>query len=160
MRLSRKLLSACALALVGILGYAVLAVASGGPELTGPQVIRVKAIGGHATILPLNPNKHSFFGDEFVINGPLYDWQGKDRVGRIHAECTFVDRKGVAADCTGTFFLRHGQIVARGLVDFGVDNHTNGSVLGGSGMYRNTRGQVTFTNSTGDTEGFTFELEP
>src|SRR5690242_9995878 len=81
----RKLLVACALGLAATLGYAVFAVASDGPELSGPQTIRVKAIGGHATVLPLNPNKHSFFGNEFVINGPLYDWAGTTRVGRIHA---------------------------------------------------------------------------
>ena len=46
------------------------------------------------------------------------------------------------------------------LVDFGVNNHTSGSVLGGSGFYRNTRGQVTFANSPSDTEGFIFQLEP
>jgi hypothetical protein len=156
----RKLVAACVLGPVAALTYTVFAVASSGPELTGPQTIRVKAIGGNATVLPLNPDKNSFFGNEFVINGPLYNWAGNTNVGRIHAECTFVDKQGVAADCTGTFFLRHGQIVARGLVDFGVDNHTNGSVLGGSGLYRNTRGQVTFANSTGDTEGFIFQLEP
>ena len=156
----RKLVIAGVLAVAATLATTVLAIASSGPELTGPQTIRVKAIGGNATVLPLNPNKHTFFGDEFVINGPLFDWAGATRVGRIHAECTFMDKPGVAADCVGTFFLHHGQIVARGLVDFGKNDRTSGSVLGGSGMYRNTRGQVTFVNSPGDTQGFIFQLQP
>jgi len=159
----RKRTTIVACVLVGVaamLTTAVIAIASSGPELTGPQTIQVKAVGGHATILPLNPNKNSFFGDEFVINGPLWNWAQTAKVGRIHAECTFMDVKGIAADCTGTFFLAQGQIVARGLVNFNRANRTPGSILGGSQMYRNARGDVTFVNSTGNVEGFIFDLEP
>jgi hypothetical protein len=39
-------------------------------------------------------------------------------------------------------------------------NHTTGGIIGGTNEFRNARGQVVFENSTGDTEGFIFQLEP
>ena len=159
MRQRRALLVGAVLALTGVLITAAIALGSGKRELGSPVTIRVEAVGGHSVFLQLNPNTHSAFGNEFVISGPLTKHDGR-RVGHLHAECTFFDRQGVLAECTGTFFLPGGQVVARGPVDFGVNNRTSGSVLGGNGRYRNARGQVIFQNSTGNTEGFIFELEP
>jgi hypothetical protein len=159
MRQKRVLLGVAALALAGVLITGAIALGSGKRELASPVTIRVEAVGGHSVFLQLNPDTHTAFGNEFVISGPLTKHDGR-RVGHLHAECTFFDRQGVSAECTGTFFLPGGQVVARGPVDFGVNNRTSGSVLGGNGRYRNARGQVIFQNSTGNTEGFIFQLEP
>jgi hypothetical protein len=147
------------LALAGVLVTAAIALGSGKREISSPVTIRVQAVGGQAVFLQLNPNSKTAFGNQFVISAPLTK-RGGHRVGHLHAECTFFDKQGVVAECTGTFFLPGGQVVARGPVDFGVKNRTSGSVLGGNGRYRNARGQVIFVNSTGNTEGFILELEP
>jgi hypothetical protein len=159
MRQRRAVLVGTGLALVGVLVTATIALGTGKHEITTPITIKVEAIGGHAAFLQLNPNKHTSFGDQFVISAPLTT-PGGAQMGHLHAECTFFDKPGIVAECTGTFLLRGGQVVARGPVDFGVKNRTSGSILGGSGRYRNARGQVTFINSTGNTEGFILELEP
>jgi dirigent-like protein len=159
MRRKRAIFTGAGIALAGVLVTAAIALGSGTREISSPMTIHVKAVGGHAAFLQLNPNKNTAFGDQFVISAPLTKPDGM-RVGRLHADCTFFDKQGVAAECTGTFFLHGGQVVVRGPVDFGVNNRTSGSVLGGNGRYRNARGQVIFQNSTGNTEGFILELEP
>jgi hypothetical protein len=146
------------LAIAAVLVTAAIALGSGGRELTGPVTIRLESTGGHAAFFQLNPNTKSDFGDKFVIAAPLS--KAGEKVGRLHAECTFYDKAGVHAECTGTFFLHGGEVMARGPVDFGVNNRTVGAITGGSGRYRNARGQVVFVNSTGNTEGFIFQLEP
>jgi hypothetical protein len=156
----RKLLAGSTLAIAAVLTTAAIAVASSRPELTAPRTIHVESVGGHVAILPLNPQKGTFFGDQFVISAPVFNAAGTARRGHLHGVCTFMDKAGVASDCAITLFLGQGEVLVRGLVDFNTVNHTTGAVLGGSGMYRNARGQVTFVNSTGDTEGFILQLEP
>jgi hypothetical protein len=156
----RKLLAASSLAIAAVLTTAAIAVASSRPELTEPQTIHVEAVGGHVAILQLNPQKQTFFGDQFVINAPVFNATGTERRGHLHSVCTFMDKAGIAADCSATLFLRQGEVLVRGLVNFNTVNHTTGAILGGSGLYRNARGQVTFVNSTGNTEGFILQLEP
>jgi hypothetical protein len=156
----RKLLAGLSLAVAAVLTTAAIAVASSRPELTAPKTIHVESVGGHVAILQLNPNKHTFFGNQFVIVAPVFNAAGTHRRGHLHGVCTFMDKAGVAADCSITLFLAQGEVLVRGLVDFSTVNHTTGAIVGGSGMYRNARGQVTFVNSTGDTEGFILQLEP
>ena len=71
-----------------------------------------------------------------------------------------MDKPGVLAECSITTFLSGGSIVVSGSVHFGVNDRTQGAIVGGTGSYRNARGQVVFVNSSGDTEGFIFHLEP
>ena len=130
-------------------------------ELTQPQTIHVVQTGGKITFLKVNPNKDTFIGDQVVVNGPgLLSRRNHTRVGRQHAICTLLDKPGVLAECSITTFLSGGSIVASGAVHFGVDDRTLGAIIGGTGTYRNARGQVVFVNSTGNTEGFIFQLEP
>jgi hypothetical protein len=156
----RKLLAGSSLAIAAVLTTAAIAVASSRPELTAPQTIHVESVGGHVAILQLNPQKRTFFGNQFVITAPVFNATGIERRGHLHGVCTFMDKPGIAADCAITLFLGQGEVLVRGLVDFNTVNHTTGAILGGSGMYRNARGQVTFVNSTGATEGFILQLEP
>jgi Dirigent-like protein len=139
---------------------AAIAVASGKGELTKPKTIHVEAVGGKFALLPLNPDKKTFFGNQIVISAPVFKATGHDKVGHLHAVCTFMDKPGIAAECTITTFLRPGDIVVHGLIDFGQKNHTTGAIIGGTEEFRNARGQVVFENSPGSTEGFIFQLEP
>jgi hypothetical protein len=157
--MQRKLLVSLALVAVGMLVVAGIAIGSGG-ELTKPQTIHVVQTGGKITFLKLNPNEHTFVGDQVVVNGPVWSPDLHSKVGRQHAICTVMDQPGVLAECSITTFLRGGSIVVSGPVHFGVDDRTEGAIVGGTGTYRNARGEVVFVNSSGNTEGFIFHLEP
>jgi hypothetical protein len=145
------------IAVVGVIGV-TMALASGTGELTKSETIHVTAVGGQFAFLQENPSSKTEFGDVAVISAPVF--RGHTRVGRLHAVCTFFDKPGIAAECTITTYLHQGAIVVQGLIDFGKKNHTMGAITGGTRGFRNARGQVVFANSTGDTEGFAFQLEP
>jgi hypothetical protein len=155
----RKLLFSVALTVGAILVVAGIALGSSS-ELTKPQTIHVIQTGGKITFLKLNPNQKTFIGDQVVVNGPVFSADGQRRLGRQHAICTLMDKPGVLAECSITTFLHNGSIVANGSVHFGVNDRTLGAITGGTGTYRNARGQVVFVNSSGNSEGFIYQLEP
>jgi hypothetical protein len=155
----RKLLLSVALTIGGILVVAGIAFGSG-TELTKPQTVHVIQTGGKITFLKLNPNQQTLIGDQVVVNGPVFSADGETRLGRQHAICTLLDKPGVLAECSITTFLHDGSIVASGPVHFGVNDRTLGAITGGTGTYRNARGQVVFVNSSGNSEGFIYQLEP
>lgn len=155
----RKLLFSLALVAVGMLVVAGIAIGSGG-ELSQPQTIHVVQTGGKITFLQVNPNHHTFVGDQVVVNGPVWSTDQQSKVGRQHAVCTLMNKPGVLAECSITTFLSGGSIVVSGPVHFGVNDRTTGAIVGGTGTFRNARGEVVFVNSTGNTEGFIFHLEP
>jgi hypothetical protein len=155
----RKLFISSGLALTAALVAAGIAIGSTG-QLTKPETVHVVQTGGKITFLKENPNSNTFIGDEVVVNGPVFSADGHSQVGRQHALCTLMDKPGVLAECSITTFLRGGSIVANGVVHFGVNDRTRGAIIGGTGMFRNARGQVEFVNSTGNTEGFIFQLQP
>jgi hypothetical protein len=155
----RKLVGVVAvLATLGGVGGAIALGSEG--TITAPETIRLDARGGQIAFLFLNPNKHTAFGDQIVVKQSAFTLGTKDRVGRVHAVCTFMDKRGGAADCAGTVFLRDGSIFFSGPVHFEVNDRTVGAVTGGSGRYRNSRGQVVLINRKSGSEGFIFQLEP
>jgi hypothetical protein len=149
-------LGGIAMAMLAILTGATVAIGSSS-DLTNRESIHLEQRGGHVALLFLNP-KHTAFGDQIVINGPVYE--AGSRAGRVHAVCTFMDPKGRVADCSATTFLRDGSIAFSTPVHFETNDQTVGAVIGGSGRYRNARGQVVVTNRTSGNAGFLFELEP
>jgi hypothetical protein len=153
-----------AVAAAGIVGIGVVtaavAVASGQRELSEPVTLHLTTSGGQFALLQLNPDKKTFYGDQIVIKAPVFKAGSDRKIGSLHATCTFFDKPGVVSECTITTYLDEGNIVTHGRIDFGKDNHTTGAIIGGTGQYRNARGQVIFENSTGNTEGFIFQLEP
>ena len=156
--MQRKAFLIAVVGVAAVLVTAAIAFASGG-ELSKPETIRVNQTGGKITFLPLNTNKKTFVGDLVVVNGPVFD-TGGTKVGSQHAVCTLMDKKGIVGECSITTFLKAGSIAVRGPVHFGVNDQTTGAITGGTGKYRNARGQVVFINSTANTEGFLFQLEP
>jgi hypothetical protein len=129
-------------------------------EISAPQTIRLDARGGQIAFLFLNPNKRTAFGDQIVVKQAVYTLGTKTRMGSVHAVCTFMDKAGGSADCAGTVFLRDGSIFFSGPVHFEVNDRTVGGITGGSGRYRNARGQVVLINRKSGSEGFLFQLEP
>ncbi len=156
----KALIVGALVALVGLVAAAIAVASSSQAELTKPETIHVVQRGGQITFLPINPKKDVFTGDLVVVNGPVFDASGKTKVGWQHAECTVMEPKGVVAECAIETFLQHGMIAVKGPTHFGVDDRSRGAITGGTGRYRNARGQVTFLNSSGPMEGLIFRLEP
>jgi|SRR5690242_6700253 len=158
--MSRKAIVVALLTVAAGLVFAAIAVASSTRgELTKPQTIHVIAKGGHITFLPINNQKKSFTGDLVDANTPAFTPSGH-KVGTIHAECTLIEPKGFVGECRVQVYVRGGLITLDGPLHFGLNDRTRGAITGGAGQFRNARGQVTFVNSTGATEGFILQLEP
>ena len=89
-------------------------------------------------------------GDIRVINAPLYDQSGKEKVGRLDVFCAITDpgQKAHMAQCTGTFSLQDGEISVQGVVP--VPNASNpaagnvDAITGGTGKYAGVRGEHRF----------------
>jgi hypothetical protein len=89
-------------------------------------------------------------GDQFFYAGDLFDHAGGTKVGHTAGECaTFSGNATAAGDvlCTGTFVLDRGQITVQGLFDnaalFGRGETLPWAIVGGTGIYRNARGDGT-----------------
>jgi hypothetical protein len=156
---------AALLAAIAAMAWAAIALGSGN-EISQPQTLRILQKGNtRQTFLPLNTNKHDATGDEFVATGNVVKWrstiaESNGRIGHLHAVCFAVDKQGLTAECSTTTYLRGGQITSYGPIKFQAGARTTAAITGGTGTYRNARGQVTFVNTSANTEGLIFRLEP
>lgn len=89
-------------------------------------------------------------GDQFFYAGDLFDHAGGTKIGHTAGQCaTFSGNATAAGDvlCTGTFVLDRGQITVQGLFDnaalFGRGETLPWAIVGGTGIYRNARGDGT-----------------
>jgi hypothetical protein len=104
-------------------------------------------------VVDLGPQGPSH-GDMRVINAPLYNESGKQRIGRLDLFCVTTDpadepsEKAHMAECTYTYTLPGGEISEQGVSAFpklserpprGVD-----AISGGTGKYAGVRGEVRF----------------
>lgn len=93
-------------------------------------------------------------GDIRVVNAPLYDASGANRIGRFDLFCAATDpanesdERAHMAECTKTFTLPGGEISVQGLNAYpklpklpsrGVD-----AISGGTGKYAGVRGEQRF----------------
>ena len=96
-------------------------------------------------------------GDMRVVNAPLYNESGKEKVGRLDVFCAITDpgQKTHMAQCTGTFSLQDGDISVQGVVP--VPNASTpaagnvDAITGGTGKYAGVRGEHRF--QTPETKG-------
>ena len=109
-------------ALVAVAITATVAFASGGRELSKPTTVRVEVRDGNEVLLSLNPNTNTFFGNQFVINGPLFKPGTQTGAGRAHGVCTFMDRVGDKSECAWTLYLRRGEVMLQGPVNFNLSD--------------------------------------
>jgi hypothetical protein len=93
-------------------------------------------------------------GDLRVINAPVYNATGKEKVGRVDQFCAVTDpadeptEKAHMAECTYTYTLPGGEISGQGVIAYpklpkiptrGVD-----AITGGTGKYAGVRGERRF----------------
>ena len=88
-------------------------------------------------------------GDQFIFAGDVFDRPGGVLLGTLAGSCTTLtgnDKAGQSA-CNGTFNLAGGQIVLQSVVDtaalFVRGDTVPHSIVGGTGIYQNARGNAT-----------------
>jgi hypothetical protein len=88
-------------------------------------------------------------GDQLIFAGDVFDRQGGTRLGHTAGQCTTLSGNATSGDlfCTQTFLLDGGQISIQGLADtaavFVRGETVPISIVGGTGIYRNARGDGT-----------------
>ena len=103
------------------------------------------------SVVDLDPQGSSQ-GDMRVVNAPLYNASGKQKVGRFDVVCVSTDpaeeanEKYHMAQCTYTYTLAGGEITAQGVNAFPklskIPSTAVDAVSGGTGKYAGVRGEV------------------
>jgi hypothetical protein len=96
-------------------------------------------------------------GNILTFNNPVYNVANTTQVGHDEGFCTRIDPKQGIWECLWTTFLAAGQITVQGPF---YDKHNSVlSITGGTGAYRNSRGQMALLSRDGGKEyDFIFEL--
>jgi allene oxide cyclase len=150
------------LATVLIVGLATGAFAQDGtptsPEvLPGGIVLRVVERAETNTTIDLGASGDSI-GDLLAFGNPVYDPSNQTELGSSQGSCvrTVV---GEAWECTWTLILPEGQLTVQGPVYDAADSIL--AIIGGTGNYRDARGQMTLhaRNAEGTEYEFTYEIE-
>ncbi len=108
-------------------------------------------------------------GDMRVVNAPLYNQSGKQKVGRFDLFCVSTDPADEAnekyhmAQCTYTYTLAGGEITAQGVSAFPklskIPSTAVDAVSGGTGKYAGVRGEVSLqTRANKAISTFTFHF--
>jgi hypothetical protein len=88
-------------------------------------------------------------GDQFIFAGDVFDRPGGMFLGTTSGSCTTLTGTYQAGQqaCNGTFNLAGGQVVVQGVADtaglFAQGDATPLSIVGGTGIYQNARGNGT-----------------
>jgi hypothetical protein len=94
-------------------------------------------------------------GDQIVSHDVLLDETGQ-QVGHDGVSCIVTDPSGPEAECTATFDLPGGQITTQFLNSPPPEKHA--AITGGTGAYRNARGEAILVERGDDTGTITFHL--
>ncbi len=107
-------------------------------------------------------------GDLYVVSGPIYDESEESELGHVDGECTTTSSTSTAPSTearrlyimTATFLEEQegAQIVAQGVGSIEAEEVVFG-VTGGTGDYRNARGQATFESRDDGNVVITYELD-
>jgi allene oxide cyclase len=120
------------------------------------------------SVVDLDPQGSSQ-GDMRVVNAPLYNASGKQKVGRFDLVCVSTDpaeeanEKYHIAQCTYTYTLAGGEITAQGVSAFPklskIPSTAVDAVSGGTGKYAGVRGEVSLqTRANKAISTFTFHF--
>jgi hypothetical protein len=133
-------------------GVTVASADSGGSSPDhGGQTIRLSTTTEKSATLDLDGNKAFSLGDQQVFWDEVFARDGGERMGLDGGVCTIVrvtdaDKGAGTAQCVVTLSLPDGQITTQGLVDVNGDELPppfDIAIAGGTGAYKDARGQVT-----------------
>lgn len=109
------------------------------------------------TEVPLAPGGKDEKGDILTFNNPIYNAADKRRVGHDEGFCTRLSPKQGIWECLWTTFLKAGQITVQG--PFYDTRNSTLSITGGTGAYKDDRGQMTLKSRDGGKKyDFVFQL--
>jgi allene oxide cyclase len=145
----------------------LLAMVAAGLIAAGPAVARSAHASGttvtvveHAntdTEVPLAPGGKDEKGDILTFVNPVFNAADTRQVGHDEGFCTRLDPKKGVWECLWTTFLKRGQITVQG--PFYDTRNSTLSITGGTGAYRNDRGQMKLKSLDGGKKyDFVFEL--
>jgi hypothetical protein len=134
-----------ALAVIGV----GIAGASSTAQQPGPPTGTLELIGldreARFKFVDNPPRRRESAGDQLLITQRLRNASNR-RVGRVHASFVFAPGRRSAAQGSGTFVLRNGQIVVSGILDGrGRTRRDTLAIVGGSGAYNGARGTLVTT---------------
>ncbi|MHB8692031.1 MAG: dirigent protein [Solirubrobacteraceae bacterium] len=96
-------------------------------------------------------------GNILTFNNPVFDAADKKQVGHDEGFCTRIAPKQGIWECLWTTFLKGGQITVQG--PFYDKANSVLSITGGTGAYKNSRGQMLLNSRNGGKEyDFIFQL--
>jgi allene oxide cyclase len=113
----------------------------------------------HAITDTENPgvNGKDVKGNILTFNNPVFNVADKKQVGRDEGFCTRLEPKKGIWECMWTMFLKGGQITVQG--PFYDTRNSVLSITGGTGAYRNSRGEMALLSRNGGKEyDFIFKL--
>jgi allene oxide cyclase len=96
-------------------------------------------------------------GDPLTFTNPVFNAANRSRVGHDEGFCMRLNVHSGAWECLWTTFLAHGQITVQGPY---YDTHNSVlSITGGTGAYRDARGQMKLVSRDGGKEyDFIFQI--
>jgi allene oxide cyclase len=96
-------------------------------------------------------------GNVLTFNNPVYNVANREQVGHDEGFCTRIAPEQGIWECLWTTFLKGGQITVQG--PFYDTRNSIVSITGGTGEYRNSRGQMLLNSREGGTQfDFIFQL--
>src|SRR4051794_2900763 len=153
----RKMLVLLVVAVVGAVA-ATSALAGGSSGLTAPRVIHVVERPVTDKVVDIGAKGDSP-GDQLPFANPIYDASNSHRVGSDQGNCVRASASQGRWECMWTTFLGGGQITVEGPF---IDSKTTTvlAITGGTGSFRNARGQMVLHVRADGNFDFVFALQP
>ena len=133
-----------------------------GPALARPAratdtIVHVVEHANTDTEVPVAPGGKDEKGDILTFVNPVFNAGDKKQVGHDEGFCTRLDPKQGIWECLWTTFLKGGQITVQG--PFYDTKNSTLSITGGTGVYRDDRGQMALKSRDGGKKyDFIFQL--
>lgn len=145
--------------LIVVVAAALATSVAAGPHASSAETLSLLAVGETFELVD-NGKQGVGVGDVFASGGRLYRWHGRargPRVGRLDVLCTAITADGARSHCSITAAVPGGRIETVGLLT-GESNTL--AVTGGTGRYRDARGELTMRSIGGDKLALVFRLRP
>ncbi len=154
--MKRKALLTFAIAALAVLATAVGSIASS--DISKPVRLHIQEPGVNVSWIDTG-DPGTTQGDYLVFGDPLINPNTQQVIGHNEGSCLLTDVANNIFECSVTFVLKGGSISVEGPYD-GNGGVNVGSVDGGTGIYRNARGQVRDYAVNDSLTDFAFELIP
>ena len=150
--MSRRTLATGLAAVVVTAAVAVAGAAASGSDISHPQTLRLSARGGSSTFVDTGRHGPSV-GDEVILRQPVFEHGRRAGTGRVMIVLEGRDTSQDEVDVT----LAAGEITLQGAQN---GNRFTLAVTGGTGEYRNARGEARIRVGSNNSARVTIHLIP